>query len=132
MGGYRSFLLAALEPRIKAAVDVGWMTSFASQIRKHVMNTIGLTFHIAGLYRYLDLPDLSALVAPRPLLVINGARTRCSRLTVCAPPSRRSRRAIARSGAPDRMQCRMYNTPHEFNPEMQEEAWAWIAKGIAG
>ena len=32
LGGYRSFLLAALDPRIRAAVDVGWMTSFASQI----------------------------------------------------------------------------------------------------
>ena len=42
MGGYRSFLLAALEPRIKVAVDVGWMTSFAAQIRKHVVHTIGL------------------------------------------------------------------------------------------
>jgi dienelactone hydrolase len=30
VGGYRSFLLAALDPRIKAAVDVGWMTSYAS------------------------------------------------------------------------------------------------------
>ena len=64
LGGYRSFLLAALDPRIKVAVDVGWMTSFASQIRRHVIHTIGFTFHIAGLYRYLDLPDLAALIAP--------------------------------------------------------------------
>ena len=34
MGGYRSFLLAALEPRIKVAVDVGWMTSFAAADQK--------------------------------------------------------------------------------------------------
>ena len=74
LGGYRSFLLAALDPRIKVAVDVGWMTSFASQIRRHVIHTIGFTFHIAGLYRYLDLPDLAALIAPRALLVINGAK----------------------------------------------------------
>src|SRR4029453_7962354 len=74
MGGYRSFLLAALEPRIKVAVDVGWMTSFAAQIKKHVVHTIGLSFHIAGLYRYLDLPDLAALIAPRALLGINGPK----------------------------------------------------------
>ena len=132
MGGYRSFLLAALEPRIKVAVDVGWMTSFASQIRKHVIDTVGLTFHIGGLYRYMDLPDLSALVAPRPLLVINGAKD-----TLFAPDGVRAAfekiaACYRKAGAPDRMQCRMYNTPHEFNPEMQEEAWAWIAKGIAG
>jgi hypothetical protein len=39
--GYRSFLLAALDERIKAAVDVGWMTSFRSQIRAHVTSTVG-------------------------------------------------------------------------------------------
>ena len=36
VGGYRSFLLAALDERIRVAVDVGWMTSFASQIKQHV------------------------------------------------------------------------------------------------
>ena len=74
VGGYRSFLLAALDQRIKAAVDVGWMTSFASNLRRHVLNTVGLTFHIPGLYRYLDLPDLAALIAPRSVLVINGSK----------------------------------------------------------
>ena len=74
VGGYRSFLLAALDPRIKAAVDVGWMSSFGSHIKRHVVNSIGLTFHIAGLYRYLDLPDLAALIAPRSVLVINGSK----------------------------------------------------------
>ena len=131
MGGYRSFLLAALEPRIRVAVDVGWMTSFAAQIRKHVVHTVGLTFHIAGLYRSLDLPDLAALIAPRPLLVINGAKD-----TLFAPEGVRTAfekiaACYRKAGAPDGKQCRMYDTPHEFNPEMQDEAWAWIAKGLA-
>src|SRR5207247_10066907 len=74
VGGYRSFLLAAVDQRIKVAVDVGWMSSLASHVRRHVVNSIGLTFHIIGLYRYLDLPDLAALIAPRSVLVINGSR----------------------------------------------------------
>ena len=76
VGGYRSYLLAALDERIKAAVDVGWMTSFGAQIRQHVIHTIGLSFHINGLYRYLDFPDLAALAAPRALMVINGSQDR--------------------------------------------------------
>jgi hypothetical protein len=48
VGGYRSFHLAALDRRIKVAVDVGWMSSFASHIRRHVLNTIGLSFHLVG------------------------------------------------------------------------------------
>jgi dienelactone hydrolase len=130
MGGYRSFLLAALEPRIKVAVVVGWMTSFAAQIRNHVVDTVGLSFHIAGLYRYLDLPDLAALIAPRALLVINGSKD-----SLFAPEGVRAAfdkiaACYRKAGAADRQQCRMYDTPHEFNPAMQDEAWAWIAQAL--
>jgi dienelactone hydrolase len=132
MGGYRSFLLAALEPRIKVAVDVGWMTSMSAQIKKHVVHTIGLSFHIAGLYRYLDLPDLAALIAPRPLMVINGSKD-----TLFAPDGVRDAfekiaACFRKAGAAERQQCRMFDTPHEFNPEMQDQAWAWIARALTG
>jgi dienelactone hydrolase len=130
MGGYRSFLLAALEPRIKVAVDVGWMTSFAAQIKRHVVHTVGLSFHIAGLYRYLDLPDLAALIAPRALLVINGSKD-----SLFAPDGVRAafgkiEACFRKAGVADRQQCRLYDTPHEFNPAMQDEAWAWIEKSL--
>jgi dienelactone hydrolase len=130
MGGYRSFLLAALEPRIRVAVDVGWMTSFAAQIRKHVIHTMGLSFHIAGLYRYLDLPDLAALIAPRRVLVINGSKD-----TLFAPEGVRAAfekiaACYQKAGVPDRQRCRTYDTPHEFNPDMQDEAWAFIGKEL--
>jgi dienelactone hydrolase len=130
MGGYRSFLLAALEPRIKVAVDVGWMTSFAAQIKRHVVHTVGLSFHIAGLYRYLDLPDLAALIAPRALLVINGSKD-----SLFAPDGVRAafgkiEACFRKAGVAERQQCRLYDTPHEFNPAMQDEAWAWIEKSL--
>jgi dienelactone hydrolase len=41
VGGYRSFVLAALDRRIKAAIDVGWMSSLGTHIRRHVINSIG-------------------------------------------------------------------------------------------
>jgi dienelactone hydrolase len=130
LGGYRSFLLAALDTRIKVAVDVGWMTSFASQIRRHVIHTIGFTFHIAGLYRYLDLPDLAALIAPRALLVINGAQD-----SLFAPEGVRAAfekigACFHKAGAADRQRCRLYDAPHEFNRQMQDEAYAWIAQSL--
>ena len=40
VGGLRSCHLAALDDRIKAAVAVGWMTSFPTQLRKQVRNSI--------------------------------------------------------------------------------------------
>ena len=130
VGGYRSYLLAALDERIKAAVDVGWMTSFGAQIRQHVIHTMGLSFHINGLYRYLDFPDLAALAAPRALMVINGSRD-----ALFAPEGVKAAfdkigRLYAKAGAPDRVRCRLFDAPHEFNLEMQAEAWAWLGKWV--
>ena len=130
LGGYRSFLLAALDPRIKVAVDVGWMTSFASQIRRHVIHTIGLTFHIAGLYRYLDLPDLAALIAPRALFVMNGSKDSLFALEGVRAAFEKIGACFQKAGTPDRQRCRLYDAPHEFNHQMQDEAYAWMARWL--
>jgi dienelactone hydrolase len=130
VGGYRSFLLAALDDRIKAAVDVGWMTSFGTQIRRHVVNTIGLSFHINGLYRFLDLPDLAAAIAPRAVLVINGSRDRLFSPDGVRGAFEKIERCYAKAGVRDRQRCRLYDAPHEFNLEMQSEAWDWIRRWV--
>jgi hypothetical protein len=106
------------------------MTSFATQIRRHVLNTVGLTFHIAGLYRYLDLPDLAALIAPRSLLVINGARD-----SLFVPEGVRAAfekigACFQKAGASERQRCRLYDAPHEFNRQMQDEAYALMARSF--
>ena len=130
VGGYRSFLLAALDKRIKAAVDVGWMTSFASNIRRHVINTVGLTFHIPGLYRYLDLPDLAALIAPRSVFVINGSKDGLFPRDGVDKAFQKIEACFRKAGVAERQRCRMYDAPHQFNREMQSHAWEWLAGRI--
>ena len=130
VGGYRSFLLAALDQRIKAAVDVGWMTSYASNIRRHVVNTVGFTFHISGLYRYLDLPDLAALIAPRSVFVINGSKDTLFPPDGVEKAFRKIEACFRKARAPEHQQCRLFDGPHEFNREMQAEAWEWLGAHI--
>ena len=126
VGGYRSFLLAALDPRIKAAVDVGWMTSYASNIRRHVIHTVGFTFHVPGLYRYLDLPDLAALIAPRSIFVINGSKDTLFPPDGVDKAYRKIEACFRKAGVTDNQRCRLYSAPHQFNREMQADAWEWL------
>jgi dienelactone hydrolase len=130
VGGYRSFVLAALDPRIKAAIDVGWMSSLGTHIRRHVINSIGLTFHIVGLYRYLDLPDLAALIAPRSVLVINGSRDQLFPPEGVRAAFEKIDRCFGKAGVRERQQCRLYDAPHEFNRRMQAEAWEWLERSL--
>jgi dienelactone hydrolase len=130
IGALRSGHLAALDDRIKAAVAVCWMTSFPAQLERHVVNTIGHTKLVPGLYRSLDYPDVVSMAAPAALLVIAGSRD-----GLFAPEGvRRSfdklQACYAKAGVPDRLKTRMYDTPHEFNAEMQAEAWEWLGKHL--
>jgi dienelactone hydrolase len=130
VGGYRSFLLAALDPRIRVAVDVGWMSSLGSLIERHVVNTVGFSFHIIGLYRYLDLPDLAALIAPRSLLVINGSRDQLFPREGVEAAFAKIDQCFLKAGVPDRQRCRLYDAPHQFNVQMQADAWNWIDRWL--
>jgi dienelactone hydrolase len=130
VGGLRSCHLAALDDRIRAAVVVGWMASYPAQLRDRVRNTIGFTKLVPGLMRHLDYPDVASLAMPAPLLVINGTQDglfdldgvkHCfTKLTAC----------YAKAGQPDRFRGRLYDAPHEFNAEMQQEAWDWLERWL--
>jgi dienelactone hydrolase len=130
VGGYRSFLLAALDPRIKVAVDVGWMSSLGAHIKQHVIHSIGFSFHIIGLYRYLDLPDLAALIAPRSLMVINGSQDRLFPAEAVAAAFAKIDQCFRKAGAADRQRCRLYDAPHQFNVQMQGDAWEWVERWL--
>jgi dienelactone hydrolase len=130
VGGYRSFMLAALDARIKAAIDVCWMTAFASQIKQHVTHTMGVTFVIPGMYRYFDLPDLAALIAPRALMVQMGSRDGLFPLSGIQAAFKKIDRCYQKVGSPDRQMCMLFDAPHQFNDKMQPRAWEWLKRWV--
>jgi len=126
VGGLRSCHLAALDDRIKAAVVVGWMASFPWQLKKHIRNTIGHTKLVPGLYRYLDYPDVASLAMPKALLVINGSKDGLFHIDGVRASFEKLHACYEKAGVPERCRTRLYETPHEFNTEMQTEAWNWL------
>jgi dienelactone hydrolase len=130
VGGLRSCHLAALDDRIRAAVVVGWMTSFPWQLKKQIENTIGHTKVVPGLYQYLDYPDVASLAMPTPLLVINGNKDRLFHPEGVKASFQKLNACYAKAGMPDHCRTRLYGTPHEFNAEMQTEAWEWLKRWV--
>lgn len=130
VGGLRSCHLAALDDRIKAAVVVGWMASFPAQLRERITHTIGFTKLVPGLYRHLDYPDVASLAMPTPLLVINGSRDALFDLDGVDASFSKLASCYAKAGHPNRFRGRLYDTPHEFNDAMQDEAWAWLKRWL--
>ncbi len=131
VGGLRSCHLAALDERIRAAVVVGWMASFPAQLKQHVRHTIGHTKVVPGLYQYLDYPDVASLAMPTPILVINGTKDGLFDLDGVKASFAKLNACYAKAGVPDHCCTRFYETPHEFNAEMQAEAWAWLSRFVS-
>jgi dienelactone hydrolase len=130
VGGLRSCHLAALDDRIKAAVVVGWMASYPTQLKCRIRHTIGFTMLVPGLLRYLDYPDVAALAIPSALLVINGSRDGLFDLDGVRGSFTKLSACYAKAGVAERFRGRLYDAPHEFNAEMQQEAWEWLARWL--
>lgn len=130
VGGLRACHLAALDSRIRAAVAVGWMTSFPYQLRSHIVNTIGHSMVVPGLYGDLDYPDVALLAAPRPLLVINGSRDTLFHPEGVRAAFRRLRAGYRKAGNERALVTRLYDAPHEFNMTMQQEAWRFLDENV--
>jgi len=130
VGAVRSAHLAALDDRIKAGVVVCWMTSFPRQLKKHIRNTIGHTKLVPGLYRQMDYPDVASLAMPRPMLYMSGSQDGLFHLDSVKASFATLNACYAKAGVPDHCRTRMYDSPHQFNDEMQAEAWAWLDKYV--
>jgi hypothetical protein len=130
VGGLRSCHLAALDDRVKAAVVVGWMTSFPTQLKSKINHTIGHTKLVPGLMHEMDYPDMASLALPRALLVINGSRDSLFEPAGVQASFRKLAQCYAKAGVPEKLRTRLYDTAHEFNREMQAEAWEWLKRWI--
>ena len=125
MGGYRALLLSGLDDRIRVGCVAGFMSTVRPMIRKHV-DTHSFVHFIAGLHESLDLPDVVALRAPKPLMVLQ-----CKQDALFPPQGMEE--AVAKiaavyrkCGAPEAFVGKFYDVPHRFNVAMQDDAFAWM------
>ncbi len=129
MGGMRTNWLFGTDPRIKAAVSVGWMTDWRELIAGHI-GRHSWAQYVPGLTGWLELSDVAALGMPGALMVQQcaqdalfppeGMQRTCERLAAL----------YAKAGLSERFTCRFYDVPHQFNVEMQEDAFAWLDRWL--
>ncbi len=127
MGGYRSCYLAALDERIRAACVTGLMSSVRPMLKAHV-DTHSWVHFLPGLHRYLDLPDVASLHAPKPLLVQQCAQDRLFPPEGMKEAVEKIAAVYAKAGVKERFTAKFYDVPHLFTKAMQDEAIAAIKK----
>ncbi|HKY19903.1 MAG TPA: alpha/beta hydrolase [Vicinamibacterales bacterium] len=156
-GGIETYLAAAADPRIAAAVpergvqSFGWALSHsawdsrawtirealeatAEKAREPVNVAFVRRFYdrvAPGIYGEFDGPAMLPLIAPRPLLVINGdsdPRTPMGGVRECAAAAER---AYAATGAAEKFELRVLpNVGHENTPEIQRAMVEWFVRWL--
>lgn len=129
MGGYRALFLAALEPRIRAACVVGFMSAVRPMLPAHI-DTHSFVHFLPALHRYLDWPDVASLTAPRALLVLQCGRDRLFPLEGMKDSVEKIAAVYERAGAKDRFTGRFHDVPHQYTRQMQDEAFAWFGREL--
>jgi dienelactone hydrolase len=157
-GGMETYMAAAVDPRVAVAVPCIGVQSFRWALDNNSWRSRVETFQSAlnsaakdegvveinadfvrklydrvvpGVYSEFDGPGMLPLIAPRPLLVINGdsdPRTPMPGVTECAT---RARQAFAKAGAEEKFQLLIQEkTGHAVTPSARQAAIAWFAKWL--
>ena len=127
MGGLRAGLLGALDPRVKAVCLVGWMSTIQEMLEEKVAQHSWCCM-IPGLPHILDWPDLVALHAPNPLMVMQGSHDELFTLAGFQKAAEKLRAIYAKAGMPGNLDIGTFDLPHTFSEGMQLQAWDFFAK----
>lgn len=131
VGSVRSIFLGALHPKVRAAVAIGWMAEYQPLIRNRVRWIVGFTKLVPGLYPHLDWPDLGGLHWPGALMTINGLKDELYPLETAQRAVSKVEQIFQKMGTPENYEGIYFDGPHEFNREMQERAFAFLAEKLA-
>ncbi|MGH9426342.1 MAG: dienelactone hydrolase family protein [Terriglobia bacterium] len=129
-GGYRATYLAGADPRVKASIIVGWMTSLPTTLDIPYSVHSNL-FDAFGLHAKLDHPDVASLAAPNGAIFIqNCARDRLFTSSGMRQATLKIQKVYEDLGRSQYFSSKLYDVPHQFNVQMQEDAFNWLEKNL--
>jgi dienelactone hydrolase len=129
MGGHRDNYLLATDPRIKAAVTVGWMTNWADLLAHQVRMHSWAQF-VPGLAADFEMSDVASIGMPAAFMALECARDELFTPAGMQRACDKLSQIYAKAGLSERFQSRFYDVPHQFNAGMQRDAFAWLDRWL--
>jgi dienelactone hydrolase len=74
MGATRTWWLMALDDRVRAGVPVACLTRYEDLIQQDLLKAHGIYYFVPRLFARYDMETVVALIAPRPVLFLDGDR----------------------------------------------------------
>ena len=130
MGAYRSWMLAALTDRIKAAASICWMVTTdvqMSTLDKKKENG-GFANCLPGLRQYLHYPHIASMACPKPMLFINGSQDHLFPVRGVEAAFGIMHDAWRSQGADDRLETEIWDIPHSCGLKAQQRMLEFFDK----
>ncbi len=126
LGAFRAKYLAALDPRVKAAVSVCWISTSAGIIGSNISGALGFFALPPEFYRDFDLVDIAAMVAPKPFLAISGWEDPMIQPAGMAQAHRFLRQVWRQAEVSENLGSLVSSVGHVFDADMQRAATAFL------
>jgi len=121
-GGTQTFLLSAVDDRVKVAVPV-------NMISLHMQGGC-LCENAPTLRLDTNNVEIAATIAPRPMLMISATGDWTANTLEAEFPAVRSFYSLL--DAPDRVNAVRFKADHNYNKESREAMYAWLARWMKG
>ncbi|RLE99105.1 MAG: hypothetical protein DRJ63_06290 [Thermoprotei archaeon] len=128
MGGQWTLYLAAVDTRIAAAVSNCGFASHRSFLEHKIIHNFAA--YIPGMLKYMDVPDVLCLVAPRAFMIIAGKRDPVFPLEGVVEVYEKAREIYSEMNAEVKLKLSVFDTGHEFNKDMRNRAYMWLDKWL--
>ena len=132
MGGYRTWMLAALSDRIKAGAAVCWMVTTDEQLSFKYKRTEngGFANCLPGLRQWLDYPHIASIACPKPMLFINGSQDKLFPVAGVEKAFKIMHETWKSQKADDKLETELWDIPHSCDKNAQKRVLDFFDKHL--
>lgn len=133
IGAHRAWMLSAASDRINTTAAICWMNTTEYLMTLANNQNKGYSAYstiLPGLRNHLDYPHVASIICPKPLLLFNGAKDKLFPLSGTWDAFGILHKVWDSQGVSDNLETRVWDTPHEFNREMQIEVLRFMDRHL--
>ena len=130
-GGAYSWWISALDERIKVSAPVAGITSLHNHVVDGCVEGHCDCMFMVNTYRW-DFPLVAALVAPRPLLILNTDKDRIFPLDGVVDVYQKTRRIYGLLDKEENIGVAFYEGPHKDTQPLRVPAFHWFERHLKG
>jgi hypothetical protein len=126
MGSSSAQWVAALDPRLKVAVDICCLTDWHTLVEVGGLKGHGIYYYVPDLLNHFTTAQLNALIAPRAHLSLAGNLDPLTPVAGLDKVDAELKQVYAAAGKPEHWKLLRYDVGHQETPEMREQIRQWF------